>query len=88
MANDNERIDTEWLDIRAVTRYADVSVRTVRSWIHSPFAPLPAVRVAGKMLVRRSELDAWLERHRVKPLAVVDVDAIVREVLEGTRYGR
>lgn len=87
MRDDKHQIGTEWLDLRTVSQYVRVSVRTVRSWIHSWLAPLPAVRVAGKTFVRRSELDAWLQRHRLQPLAVVDVDAIVREVLSEKKYG-
>lgn len=78
----------EWLCLREVTRYINVSDRTLRTWIHSPTDALPAVRVGGRILVRRSELDGWLERHRVKPLADIDVDAIVREIVGGVPHGR
>ena len=37
--------------------------------------------VDGKILVRRSQFDAWLERHTIKPGASVDVDAIVDGLL-------
>jgi len=86
--DNKDKIGREWLDLRDVTDYASVSARTVRSWIHARVSPLPAIRVAGKTLVRRCELDAWLERHRIKPLAHIDVDAIVKEVLSQSRYGR
>ena len=76
-----QKIDREWLDLRDVTDYASVSARTVRSWIHARVSPLPAVRVAGKTL------DAWLECHRIKSMAGVDVDVIVNEVLSLSRYG-
>ncbi len=39
------RIGLEWLGIRQATEYACVSERTLRSWIHSPVEPLPAVTV-------------------------------------------
>jgi excisionase family DNA binding protein len=84
----SEKIGTEWLGLRQVTQYADVSERTVRAWIHAPVDPLPAVRVGGKILVRRSELDLWLGRHRVTALETIDVDGIVREALQGTSHGR
>ena len=71
---------TEWMGLKQVTLYVNLSNRTVRSWIHEQVDPLPAVRLRGKILVRRSELDAWLGRHRVISLAKVDLDAIVREV--------
>ena len=88
--NDERRdqIGVEWMGLRQLTQYANLSRRTLRAWIHSPVDPLPAVRVAGKILVRRSELDAWLARHRVKSLGILDLDGIVREALQGVTRGR
>jgi len=84
----SNNVGTEWLSLRQVTQYADVSERTVRAWIHAPLNALPAVRVGGKLLVRRSELDAWLGRHRVTPLAAIDLDGIVRDALQAVAHGR
>lgn len=78
----------EWLGLRELTHYASVSERTARAWIHSPVDPLPAVRVGGKILVRRSELDVWLGRHRMKPLESIDLDGIVRDALQAVAHGR
>jgi len=68
----------EWLDLRALTQYASVSERTMREWIHRPANPLPAVRVGAKILVRRSEFDRWLEKHRLEP---IDIGSVVSEVV-------
>lgn len=76
------------MGLKQLTHYANLSERTLRAWIHSAVDPLPAVRVAGKILVRRSELDAWLARHRVKPSETLDLDGIVREALQGIAHGR
>jgi excisionase family DNA binding protein len=78
----------EWMGIRQLRAYASVSERTLRSWIHSPVDPLPAVRVGGKILVKRSELDLWLERHRIKALDRIGLDDIVKDVLQGLTLGR
>ena len=75
------QIDREWLGIGELTKYASVSDRTLREWMHRQDDPLPAVRVDGKILVRRSQFDAWLERHRIQPRSSVDVDAIVNDLL-------
>jgi excisionase family DNA binding protein len=83
-----ERIGTEWFGLRQVAQYAAVSERTVRGWIHASVDALPAVRVRGKILVRRSELDAWLGRHKVQPLGAIDPDGIVREALQVVAHGR
>jgi excisionase family DNA binding protein len=89
MTNRTENsVSFEWLDLRRLTEYAAVSERTLRAWIHDPVDPLPAVCVGRKILVRRQEFDAWLERHRVRPLEAVVVDGIVREMVEGVSSGR
>ena len=78
----------EWLGLRELTEYADISERTLRSWIYSTVDPLPAAKVCGKVLVRRSDFDAYLQRHRIKPLEQIDIDAIVRGVIKGVSNGR
>ena len=77
----NLTIDRGWLSLRELTEYASVSERTLRQWLHRSTDALPAVRVDGKILVRKSEFDAWLERHRIQPDAAIDVDGIVNVVL-------
>jgi excisionase family DNA binding protein len=70
----------EWLDLKSLQRYACVSERTLREWIHRDSNPLPASRVGTKLLVRRSSFDRWLEAHRLTP---VDVGCIVNEIVAG-----
>jgi excisionase family DNA binding protein len=82
------RAGVGWLALGDVAAYVAVSERTLRGWIHRPVDPLPAVQVSGKILIRRAELDAWLDRHRVQPRKPVDLDAIVRNVLQGAARGR
>lgn len=78
----------EWLSLRELTEYADISERTIRSWIYSPTDPLPAAKVCGKVLVRKSDFDLYLERHKVRPLNAIDLNAIVAGVLKGVADGR
>jgi excisionase family DNA binding protein len=75
-----DAVEPEWLDLKRLQRYACVSERTLRDWIHRPENPLPASRVGTKLLVRRSTLDRWLEAHQVKQ---VDVSYIVEEMVAG-----
>lgn len=77
----------EWLGLRELTQYANISERTIRSWIYSLRDPFPAAKVCGKVLVRRADFDSFLQRHRVKPLEEINVDAIVRDVLKGAAHG-
>jgi len=70
------------MDLKAVQEYACVSERTVRDWIHLPQDPLPAVQVGkGKLLVKRSQFDRWLEAHPFRPPESIDVGRIVDEVI-------
>ncbi len=78
----------EWMGLKQVSQYASLSARTIRSRIHDPIDPLPAVRVHGKILVRRSQLDAWLERRRIQPLENIDLDAIMKGVISERANGR
>ena len=75
----------EWLDLRRLQEYAAVSEKTLRGWIHDLTDPLPASQIRGKILVRRSEFDGWLERHRVRQ---VDLGGIVEEMVEAVTDGR
>jgi hypothetical protein len=74
------QLQAEWLDLRALQKYACVSERTLREWIHRPSNPLPASRVSTKILVRRSTFDRWLESHELKQ---IDVGCIVEELVNG-----
>ena len=80
-------MDREWLGLRDLTCYANISERTLRSWIYSPVDSLPATKVCGKVFVRKSDFDAYLERHRITPLEQLDLDAIVEEVIKGESHG-
>lgn len=57
----------EWPGLQELTKYAAVSERTLRKWIHSTVDPLPATRVCGKILVNRRAFDDWLRAHPVTP---------------------
>jgi hypothetical protein len=87
-AESRNRPRREWLGLRKLTEYADISERTIRSWIYSPTDPLPAAKVCGKVLVRKSDFDTYLERHRVRPLNAIDLNAVVAGVLKGVTGGR
>lgn len=69
-----------FLSLRALAGYSGLSVRMLRYCLDDPGHPLPCYRVNSKILVRRSEFDAWMAAHRQRGRA--DVDEIVREVLQ------
>jgi hypothetical protein len=70
----------EWMDLKALQEYADVSERTLRE------NPLPAVQVdRGKILVRRSHFDRWLEAHPFRAISSIDVGRVADEIINQFR---
>jgi excisionase family DNA binding protein len=67
----------QYFDLKGLAVYCGLSVGTLRGHIRE--GRLPAYRVRGKVLVRRSEFDRWLERYRLK--RTQDLEAIADEVL-------
>jgi len=68
-----------FLPLAALSEYSGLSVRKLRDHLSDPVHPLPHYRVGGKVLVRRSEFDAWLAAYR--RVGQQDVRKIVDEVL-------
>ena len=82
-----------WLSLEALSEYSDMSVRKLRAYLTDPVHPLPHFRmkeplviqakdgrrraVSGKILVRRSDFDRWMETYRHTP----DLDRLVDEVV-------
>lgn len=69
-----------FLTLKALASYSGIGVRKLREYLASAARPLPYYRVGGKILVRRSEFDAWMASHRKAHGA--DVAGIVNEVLQ------
>lgn len=72
-----------FLPLQALANYAGLSVRKLRDLLVDPLRPLPCYRVGGKVLVRRSDFDAWATAYRQRGRE--DVDRIVAEVLSDLR---
>ena len=68
-----------FLPLKALASYSGLSIRKLRECIGDSLHPLPCYRVGGKLLVRRSEFDAWMVhfRHVGSPA----VTRLVTEVL-------
>ena len=67
-----------FLDLRALAEYSNLSIRTLARHLADFARPLPHYKVRGKILVRRSEFDAWMQGFRrseppVVPRLVEDV---------------
>ena len=68
-----------FLSLRALAGYSGLSTRKLRGYLDDPHHPLPCYRVGGKILVRRSEFDAWIAAYRTRRRA--DARTIADDVL-------
>ncbi len=72
-----------FLDLRALAEYSNLSIRTLTRHLADPVRPLPHYKVRGKILVRRSEFEAWMEGFR--QLQRSTVPSLVDQVLSKFR---
>jgi excisionase family DNA binding protein len=72
-----------YLSLKALSAYGGLSVRTLRGYLTSTTHPLPHYRVGRKLLVKRSEFDAWIARFRDAGRPTVNIDELTDEVLRG-----
>ncbi len=70
-----------YLDLKALRKCCSISVRKLRDLLKDPLRPLPCYRVDGKILVRWSEFQCWMEAYRYTS----DVDRVVDEVVSEFR---
>ena len=71
-----------FMSLRILASYSCVSVRKLRGYLQDPVHPMPHYRVGGKIVVRRSEFDAWMAAYRRVGQADVEgiVDAVMRDL--------
>jgi excisionase family DNA binding protein len=82
MAQALENADTSnqsdrYLDLRGLSRYSSLAVPTLRDYIRQ--GSLPHYRLRGKLLVRKSDFDAWIEQFKVDERE--DLDTLVEDVV-------
>jgi len=86
-----------WLSLEALSKYSGLSVRSLRAYLSDPTNPLPHYRmkephviatkagrsktVSGKILIRKSAFDRWMEHFLHTPA----LDRLVDEVVEEFR---
>ena len=68
-----------FLTLKALATYSSLGVRTLRAHLTDPRHPLPCYRIGGKIVVRRSEFDAWVAQF--KTVGNPSVEHVVAEVL-------
>ncbi len=57
--------DDELLTLQDVARQLSVNEKTIRRWIQS--GELPAIEIARKYRIRRSDLQIFLDKHYKQP---------------------
>ncbi len=80
------RVDDCYMSLRALSAYAGISEGTLQGHLHDPHYPIPHFKMGeaqnSKILVKKSEFDRWMERHRGSGLkAGPEIDRIVEEVM-------
>ena len=53
-----------YFDIKGLSEYSSLSVRTLRDYISDDINPLPSYCIRKKILVKQSEFDDWLKKYR------------------------
>ncbi len=72
-----------YFSMKGLAGYASLSRRTIQDLVNDPRDPIPSYRIGAKILVRKSEFDAWLSRrrnqkaHAVASLAAADAQALL-----------
>ena len=81
MAETTIALKDQFFDLKGLSVYSALAVSTLRDYIRS--GNLPCFKVKGKVLIKRSEFDGWIEGHRVSRKK--DINGIVDEVIEGLK---
>lgn len=56
-----------WLSLKRLAEYLSIPAATMRDHLRSSSNSLPSYKVGRKVLVRRSDFDAWMRTHRQPP---------------------
>ena len=66
-----------YFDLRGLSAYSAFGVATLRDYIRSD--GLPCFKVKGKILIKKSEFDRWIENYRINQSQ--DIDTLVDSVM-------
>ncbi len=71
-------------DLKGLSGYCSLKIPTLRDYLKS--GELPHYKLKGKILIRKSEFDAWLEGYRVnKKQGINNIIDGVLESLKGAK---
>ena len=66
-----------YFDVKGLNRYSSLGCSTIRSYLKRG---LPHFKVKGKILIKRSDFDKWMEKYRVNKQQ--DLRRLVDETME------
>ena len=73
--------EVEYLDLKKLSRYASLGVPTLRDRLRE--GKLPFYKLRGKILVRKTDFDEYMQSYRVDKRE--DLDGLVDDVLEAMK---
>jgi excisionase family DNA binding protein len=97
MAQSREPADDRYLGVGELARYSGLSQHTVRKHFTDARRPLKHYRIGGRILVKKSEFDQWMEEAAVagggsqqapRRQIARDVDAEAAEAIKAIREGK
>ena len=68
----------QYFDLSGLSGYSSLAVPTLRDYIRR--GALPCFKVKGKILIKQSEFDRWLEGYRMNRKQ--DLEALTNEVMK------
>jgi hypothetical protein len=68
----------QYFDLRTLSNYSCLAVPTLRDYMREG---LPHFKLKGKILVKRSEFDGWIEAFRIAK--DIELDDLVDDVIKG-----
>ncbi len=74
----------QYFDLRGLSAYSSLGVGTIRDHIRS--GSLPSFKVKGKILVRKSEFDCWLEENF--RISGESLNHMVDEIMNNLKTGK
>jgi len=64
-----------YFDLKSLSTYSHLSVKTLRKYL----SELSHYRVGGKILVKQSDFDEWIERFRKEP-RVIEIENLLAKI--------
>lgn len=92
MANEGNRktVEREYFNVRELSDYSGLGVRTLWSFLKDTTNPLPHIRIGKKIIrIKKTDFDVWIRVYYVSATeSKTRADRIVREIMNDFRKKR